>query len=136
MREAVRLLGPVGQLTVFCCVLTIRESHRNVLAWATRRRRRAASRPLPASAHGRSQASTIELSDPQAAVAPREEAQAALVLPQVQHGRAAARRVSQLRLLHGAGDCGERSGIAGRFQFKVQCSEFKVSSIATLNLEL
>jgi len=66
------------------------------------------------SCHGSSQATTKQHADPQAAFARRQKAQATLVLPQVQHGGAAACGLPELWLLHGACDDRERrSGVEG-----------------------
>src|SRR5262245_28421365 len=54
---------------------------------------------------GCSKAPTFELAVAKTPFAPRQASQAAFVLPQVQPGRSPARRLPEVRVLHGADDC-------------------------------
>ena len=84
--------------------------------------------------NGRSEKTPIELADWQTPGPPRQKAQAAFLLPQVQHGSAAARRLPQLRLLYGPGDRGDGGGIGGT-GFKFQVTGFKLCQLETWSLK-
>jgi hypothetical protein len=107
----------LGNLTVASDSLTILDSlHCNPAAkhmrclQPRRRHTECANYLRSGKSHGCSQTTIVQHADPQTAFAPRHQAQAAFVLPQVQHRRAAACNLSQLRVLHGPGHGRERRG--------------------------
>ena len=105
----------VANLTVGRGGFTIRDSPQSIPAarhmrcFSLRRRHTECAYTIRLS-HGCSQATIIEHAEPQAAFASRQKAQATGLLPQVQHRRAAACYLPQLRQLHGPGDGRERRG--------------------------